>query len=207
MSESVGQAVLAGVRDLLPVLRERAQETEDAAGGARRARSRRWRRPGSSGCSSRPAFGGLEADPVTFLTARPADRQRLRVDRLGRLGARRAPLAARAVPAAGAGGGLGRRPGHPDVVVLRADRPGRGRRRRPPAHRPVELLLRLRPRQLGAARRDRARRRRQRRSTSARSCCPPATTRSTTSGTPSGCAAPAATTSWSTTRSCPSTAR
>ena len=41
----------------------------------------------------------------------PADRQRLRVDRLGRLGPRRAPLAARPVPAAGPAGGVGRRPG------------------------------------------------------------------------------------------------
>ena len=36
---------------------------------------------------------------------------------------------------------------------------------------------------------------------------PPATTRSRTCGTPSGCAAPAATTSSSRTRSCPSTGR
>jgi len=30
VSDGVGSAVVAGVRDLLPVLRERAQETEDA---------------------------------------------------------------------------------------------------------------------------------------------------------------------------------
>ena len=30
VSDGVGSTVIAGVRDLLPVLRERAQETEDA---------------------------------------------------------------------------------------------------------------------------------------------------------------------------------
>ena len=61
------------------------------------------------------------------LHRRPADRQRLRIDRLGRVGRRRAPLAARPVPAAGPGGRLGRRPRHPDVLLLRADRAGAGR--------------------------------------------------------------------------------
>jgi hypothetical protein len=88
-----------------------------------------------------------------------ADRQRLRIDRVGGVGPRRARLAACAVPAAGGRGGLGRRPGRADVVLLRADRQGTRRARRAPIDRAVELLLRMRPCPLGAARRDRRRRR------------------------------------------------
>jgi 3-hydroxy-9,10-secoandrosta-1,3,5(10)-triene-9,17-dione monooxygenase len=60
--------VVAGVRDLLPVLRERAQETEDArvvpADSVKALEETGFFR------LLQPArFGGLEAEPVTFLTA------------------------------------------------------------------------------------------------------------------------------------------
>ena len=89
------------------------------------------------------------------LHRRPAHRQRVRLDRLGRLGGRRASLAARPVPAAGPAGRLGRRPRDQDVLLLRAHREGDPGRWGLPPGRAVELLLRLRPRQLGAARRHR----------------------------------------------------
>ena len=68
MSEDVGQAVVAAVRDLLPVLRERAQETEDArtvpADSVKALEEAGFFR------LLQPArFGGHEVDPVTFLTA------------------------------------------------------------------------------------------------------------------------------------------
>ena len=61
-------AVVAGVRDLLPVLRERAQETEDA----REVPADSVKALEETGFFRllQPArFGGLEAEPVTFLTA------------------------------------------------------------------------------------------------------------------------------------------
>ncbi|HWD04936.1 MAG TPA: flavin-dependent monooxygenase [Amycolatopsis sp.] len=61
-------AVVAGVRDLLPVLRERAQETEDA----RRVPAESVKALQETGffrlLQPKP-YGGLEADPVTFYTA------------------------------------------------------------------------------------------------------------------------------------------
>ncbi|WP_326569808.1 flavin-dependent monooxygenase [Amycolatopsis rhabdoformis] len=61
-------AVMAGVRDLLPVLRDRAQETEDA----RRVPVESVKALQETGffrlLQPKP-FGGLEADPVTFYTA------------------------------------------------------------------------------------------------------------------------------------------
>ncbi|MET9266576.1 3-hydroxy-9,10-secoandrosta-1,3,5(10)-triene-9,17-dione monooxygenase oxygenase subunit [Amycolatopsis sp. NPDC004079] len=61
-------AVIAGVRDLLPVLRERAQETEDA----RRIPAESVKALQETGffrlLQPKP-YGGLEADPVTFYTA------------------------------------------------------------------------------------------------------------------------------------------
>ena len=71
MSENEGQAgagVISGVADLLPVLRERAQETEDAR--AVPADSVKALTEVGFFRLLQPArFGGLEADPVTFLTA------------------------------------------------------------------------------------------------------------------------------------------
>src|SRR5215469_13927543 len=67
-SDGVGSAVVAGVRDLLPVLRERAQETEDArvvpADSVKALEETGFFR------LLQPArFGGLEADPVAFYAA------------------------------------------------------------------------------------------------------------------------------------------
>lgn len=68
MSENVGQAVVGAVRDLLPVLRERAQETEDA----RQVPAESMKALAETGffrLLQPAAFGGHEADPLTFLTA------------------------------------------------------------------------------------------------------------------------------------------
>src|SRR5438093_13497522 len=68
MSENAGQAVLAGVRDLLPVLRERAQEAED--GRVVPAESvKALAETGFFRLLQPKTAGGLEADPVTFFTA------------------------------------------------------------------------------------------------------------------------------------------
>jgi 3-hydroxy-9,10-secoandrosta-1,3,5(10)-triene-9,17-dione monooxygenase len=64
----VAAGVISGVADLLPVLRERAQETEDAR--AVPADSIKALTEVGFFRLLQPArFGGLEADPVTFLTA------------------------------------------------------------------------------------------------------------------------------------------
>jgi 3-hydroxy-9,10-secoandrosta-1,3,5(10)-triene-9,17-dione monooxygenase len=68
MSENLGQAVIAGVSELLPVLRERAQETEDArvvpADSVKALTEIGFFR------LLQPArFGGIEADPLEFLSA------------------------------------------------------------------------------------------------------------------------------------------
>ena len=68
MIDNVGQAVIAGVTELLPVLRERAQEAEDA----REVPAESVKSLEETGFFRllQPArFGGHEADPVTFLTA------------------------------------------------------------------------------------------------------------------------------------------
>src|ERR1022692_573552 len=68
VSEYVGQAVVDAVRDLLPVLRERAQETEDAR--AVPADSvKALEQTGFFRLLQPARFGGHEADPITFLTA------------------------------------------------------------------------------------------------------------------------------------------
>jgi len=68
MTENVGQAVLAGVGELLPVLRDRAQEAEDQ----REVPADSVKALADTGffrLLQPAAFGGLEADPLTFLTA------------------------------------------------------------------------------------------------------------------------------------------
>src|SRR6201987_6199499 len=68
MSESVGQAVVAGVRDLLPVLRERAQESEDARDVPAES-VKAIEETGFFRLLQPARFGGLEAEPITFLSA------------------------------------------------------------------------------------------------------------------------------------------
>src|SRR3954452_4933445 len=67
MEASPGTAVLTAVRDLLPVLRERAQETED-----RRQLSaetvKTLAETGFFRLLQPTRFGGLEAHPLTFLS-------------------------------------------------------------------------------------------------------------------------------------------
>jgi 3-hydroxy-9,10-secoandrosta-1,3,5(10)-triene-9,17-dione monooxygenase len=68
VSEHQGRAVIAAVGELLPALRERAQETEDA----REVSADSIKALSEAGFFRllQPArFGGLEADPLTFLTA------------------------------------------------------------------------------------------------------------------------------------------
>ena len=68
MSENVGRTVVGAVRDLLPVLRDRAQETEDAR--VVPAESVKALEEAGFFRLLQPArFGGHEADPITFLTA------------------------------------------------------------------------------------------------------------------------------------------
>ncbi len=68
MSENVGQEVVEAVRDLLPVLRERAQAAEDAR--VVPAESVKALAEAGHFRLLQPArFGGLEADPLTFYTS------------------------------------------------------------------------------------------------------------------------------------------
>src|SRR5450755_3911340 len=68
VSENVGRTVVGAVRDLLPVLRDRAQETEDAR--VVPAESVKALEEAGFFRLLQPArFGGHEADPITFLTA------------------------------------------------------------------------------------------------------------------------------------------
>jgi 3-hydroxy-9,10-secoandrosta-1,3,5(10)-triene-9,17-dione monooxygenase len=67
VSES-GSAVMAGVRDLLPVLAERAQETEDARDVPAES-VKAIEETGFFRLLQPVRFGGLEAGPVTFLAA------------------------------------------------------------------------------------------------------------------------------------------
>jgi 3-hydroxy-9,10-secoandrosta-1,3,5(10)-triene-9,17-dione monooxygenase len=68
VAENVGHEVIEGVRELLPTLRERAQETEDA----RVVPSDSIKSLEGTGffrLLQPAAFGGIEADPLTFYTA------------------------------------------------------------------------------------------------------------------------------------------
>src|SRR5215475_1092687 len=68
MAEIVGDEVLAGVRELLPALRERAQETEDARViSAESIKS--LTETGFFRLLQPTVFGGLEGDPITFYSA------------------------------------------------------------------------------------------------------------------------------------------
>jgi 3-hydroxy-9,10-secoandrosta-1,3,5(10)-triene-9,17-dione monooxygenase len=68
VSDDVGLAAIAGVRDLLPVLRERAQETEDARVVPAES-VKALTETGFFRLLQPAAYRGYEADPVTFLTA------------------------------------------------------------------------------------------------------------------------------------------
>ena len=65
---NAGQEVLAGVRDLLPVLRDRAQATEDAR-VIPDASVKALAETGFFRLLQPARFGGMEADPVTFYSA------------------------------------------------------------------------------------------------------------------------------------------
>ena len=68
MTETVGREVINAVRELLPTLRERAQEAEDA----RLIPSESIKALAETGffrLLQPAAFGGMEADPMTFYTA------------------------------------------------------------------------------------------------------------------------------------------
>ncbi|HEY2641476.1 MAG TPA: flavin-dependent monooxygenase [Streptosporangiaceae bacterium] len=68
VADKVGLEVIEGVRELLPVLRDRAQEAED--GRIVPADSiKALEETGFFGLLQPSAFGGLEADPLTFYTA------------------------------------------------------------------------------------------------------------------------------------------
>ena len=68
VSESAGSTVVAGVRDLLPVLRERAQEAEDARNVPGES-VKAIEETGFFRLLQPVRFGGMEAEPLTFLSA------------------------------------------------------------------------------------------------------------------------------------------
>jgi 3-hydroxy-9,10-secoandrosta-1,3,5(10)-triene-9,17-dione monooxygenase len=68
VAENVGHEVIAGVRELLPVFRDRAQETEDARVVPAES-IKALEETGFFRLLQPAAFGGLEADPLTFYTA------------------------------------------------------------------------------------------------------------------------------------------
>lgn len=67
MAENVGHEVIEGVRELLPVLRDRAQEAEDARVVPADS-IKALAETGFFRLLQPAAFGGLEADPLTFYT-------------------------------------------------------------------------------------------------------------------------------------------
>ncbi len=205
MSENVGQPVLAAVGDLLPVLRERAQETEDA----RVVPAETVKALAEAGFFRllQPArYGGLEADPMTFYTA-----VRMIAGACGSTGWVASVVGVHAwqlalFPAAAQeevwGGDTNTRMSSSYAPTGRAQLAEGGHRLSGRwsfssgcNHASWVLLGGIVTNDEGA------------RWTSGRSCCRPATTRSRTSGTPSACAGRGATTSSSPARSCPSTAR
>ncbi len=68
MAEYVGHEVVDGVRELLPVLRDRAQEAEDARVVPAES-VKALAETGFFRLLQPASFGGLEADPLTFYTA------------------------------------------------------------------------------------------------------------------------------------------
>ena len=203
----MSQAVLDGVRDLLPTFRERADEAERlrvVPGGVDQgARGDRVLPAPPAQAVRRP-----RVRPDRLLHRRARHRRRVRLHGLGLQRRRRAPLA-------------GRR----SSPTRRSRRSGAAtpRTRLSSSYAPtgkaaqadgrlhavgeVELLQRLRPLLVGAARRAGLQRRGPGRRLPHVHGAARATTRSSTSGTWSACAAPAPTTSSSTTCSCPRRSR
>jgi 3-hydroxy-9,10-secoandrosta-1,3,5(10)-triene-9,17-dione monooxygenase len=68
VADSVGHEVIDGVRDLLPTLRDRAQEAEDSR-AVPADTIKALEETGFFRLLQPAAFGGLEADPLTFYTA------------------------------------------------------------------------------------------------------------------------------------------
>src|SRR5690349_22743399 len=68
VTENAGPAVVAAVRELLPVLRERAQETEDSRDVPAES-VKALEEAGFFRLLQPAAWGGIEADPMTFYTA------------------------------------------------------------------------------------------------------------------------------------------
>src|SRR2546421_10118935 len=97
-------AVVAGVRDLLPVLRDRAQETEDARDVPAES-VKALEETGFFRLLQPARFGGREAEPVTFLTAVRLIGSACGSTRSGAPGAGGAALPAPAVPSPAQAGG------------------------------------------------------------------------------------------------------
>ena len=144
--------VLDAVRELLPSLRERAQETEDL----RRIPDENIKALQDTGffrLLQPRRYDGLEASPVDFyrgvrLIASACGSTGWVSSVIGvhpwQLGHLRRP---------GPAGGVGRRPADAGLVVVRADGPGDRGRRRLHLQRAVELLVRVRPRAVDLPRR------------------------------------------------------
>ena len=125
-AERATQAVIAGVTELLPTLRQRAQETEDArVVPAESVKS--LEETGFFRLLQPKSAGGLEADPVTFFTA-----VRLIASACGSTGWVASvvgvhPWQLALFPQQAQDDVLGRRPGHPDVLFLRPHRARRSK--------------------------------------------------------------------------------
>ena len=119
----MSQAVLDGVRDLLPTIRERADEAERLR-VVPEASIKELEETGFFRLLQPKRFDGHEADPVDFYTAVRDIARRVRLDRLGLQRRRRPPVAGRAVLRRGAAGGVGRGHQHPAELVVRPDRQG-----------------------------------------------------------------------------------
>ena len=197
--------VVARARQLAPKLAERAKAANElrrvpeetiadlqAAGLFRLLQPSRW--------------GGAEAEPGVFFDVQTGARRRVPVDGVGVRRRGRAQLAARALPARGARGGLGRGRDDADLVVVRADGQGRARRGRLSHLGALVVLERLRPLSVGLLGRAGAARSGEAGRAAGDADVPRAaraTTASTTPGTWPGCARPAPRTSSSRARSIP----
>ena len=103
----MSQAVLDGVRDLLPTFRERADEAERLR-VVPEASIKELEEAGFFRLLQPHRFDGLEADPIDFYTAVRDIASAVRLDRLGVQRGRRPPVAGRALRRRGPAGGVGR---------------------------------------------------------------------------------------------------